>query len=136
MTTMAFHSLALKSGGGRPLAGADGPAGQGISLSTPLLRSRCRRKTGQGNYGPSGLSHGARVIQLVQGESAALSATWIRLVDGQREQQGPSPLEAKAAGKQDVCGSGGPMWGSTGWQHLSSDELPGVLPSACAGRQG
>lgn len=50
-------------------------------LINPSFPTRCSRKTGYGNYGPAD-AKGARIIRLQQGESAALSATWIRTEDG------------------------------------------------------
>ena len=41
----------------------------------------CSRQSGYGRYGPPpGMVRGARVIELRQGQSAAESDTWIRLV--------------------------------------------------------
>lgn len=52
----------------------------------PLLARR--RKTGYGTYfSLPGRLHGARVIQLRAGESAARSETWIRNELGEREDQ-------------------------------------------------
>ena len=42
------------------------------------------------------MAHGARVIRLRLGQSAAQSETWIRTEAGEREDQGPSPAATKA----------------------------------------
>ncbi|KAL4452418.1 hypothetical protein ABPG75_008080 [Micractinium tetrahymenae] len=50
------------------------------------------RKSGFGSYGPAGrLQHGARVIELRQGEDPAGSPTWIRQEDGSQQFQAAGP---------------------------------------------
>lgn len=77
-------------------------------------RLHTRLKSGYGNYPYQAYVHGARVIRLRQGESAAGSETWLRLVGGR---------------------AGSMEWGGVGWgrartrmaQRLSVSGPPPVL---------
>lgn len=88
----------------------------------PPLRSR---KTGYGNYGPAG-AKGARIIRLRQGESAALSATWIRTEDGQRVDQDSMLTLPEAKRAQPACGASEP---GGGWQRAGLVMCPRGQPA-------
>lgn len=90
------------------------PLGKPIDSHSPLPTrpTRCRRKTGYGNYGPAG-AKGARIIRLQQGESAALSATWIRTEDGKRlDQDSLLTLPALKRAQPACSASERPAWGA------------------------
>ncbi|KAL4419342.1 hypothetical protein ABPG75_005873 [Micractinium tetrahymenae] len=67
------------------------------------------RKTGYGNYGPAG-AKGARIIRLRQGQSAALSATWIRTEDGKRQDQNSMLTLPQLKRAQPACGANAWLW--------------------------
>ncbi len=71
----------------------------------PRPTADCRRKTGYGNYGPAAGAKGARIIRLRQGQSAALSTTWIRTEDGQRLDQDSMLVLPEAKRAQSACGA-------------------------------
>lgn len=90
----------------------------------------CRRKTGAGSRGPRG-AKGARIIRLRLGESAALSATWIRTEDGQRLAGDVAPTLPASKQRQARCSAGG----ERGWRLVGSAGacmrlLPGVSGKA------
>ncbi|KAL4420875.1 hypothetical protein ABPG77_002834 [Micractinium sp. CCAP 211/92] len=68
------------------------------------------RKTGYGNYGPAAGAKGARIIRLRQGQSAALSTTWIRTEDGQRLDQDSMLVLPEAKRAQSACGANAWLW--------------------------
>ncbi|GAB4822377.1 hypothetical protein N2152v2_009423 [Parachlorella kessleri] len=65
------------------------------------------RKTGYASIDVApNQEHGARVILLREGESAADSETWIRKEDGQREDQPETSWDVKLASQQATCQDG------------------------------
>lgn len=73
---------------------------QHSTAAPPVLPPLPSRKTGYGTYfSLPGKTHGARVIQLKLGESAAHSETWIRNERGEREDQvGSTPGDTLGVG--------------------------------------